>query len=84
MLNPMDKLFTAWKSYFIVISLISSEGLHQSDFDACARLMSNYLIIPFLHLGSHYLFFFNEITTNLVPRASDSVSAPAALAVLIP
>ena len=54
MLNLMDKLFTAWKSYFIVI--FSPERLHQSDFDACARLMSNYLIISFLHLGSHYLF----------------------------
>ena len=28
--------------------------LHQRDFDACARLMSNYLIISFLHLRSHY------------------------------
>ena len=59
MLNAMDKLFTAWKSYFIVIftdSLISPERLRQSDFDACPRLMSNYLIISFLHLGSHYLF----------------------------
>ena len=32
------------------------ERIHQSDFDACARLMSNYLIISFLHLGSLYLF----------------------------
>ena len=56
MLNPMDKLFTAWESSFIVIFNDSPEKLHQSDFDACARLMSNHLIISFLHLGSHYLF----------------------------
>ena len=30
--------------------------IHQSNFDACTHLMSNYLIISFLHLGSHYLF----------------------------
>ena len=49
----MDRLFTAWKSYFMVIV---TERIHQRDFDACARLMSNYLIISILHLGSHYLF----------------------------
>ena len=55
MLNPMDKLFTAWKSYFIVI-FTDKSWLYQSDFIACAGLMSNFLIIPFLYLGSHYLF----------------------------
>ena len=36
--------------------MISPERIHQSDFDECARLMSNCLIISFLHVGSHYVF----------------------------
>ena len=48
---------TGWfRAMKIVIIPVSPERLHRSDFDARARLMSSYLIISFLHLGSHYLF----------------------------